>query len=139
MQKVSRRGSQRTVRSLSLGLHTIVIMKGRILRIGEVFDEFWIRSKEMLSLPEIVANLRDLPGRPDIMTSVQKLPHVKPQYPYYYEWDNLAVAQFETYKEWFDKQVARDARSQIRKSAREGIRAEVVPFGDDLARGICSI
>jgi len=73
------------------------------------------------------------------MTAAQKLPQVDPQYLYYHEWTNYAVAHFGSYQEWFEKQVARDARSQIRKSAREGIRAEVVPFTDELVSGICSI
>lgn len=139
IQKISRKGRQLMVRSLSLGPHTTIIMKGRILKIGEVFDEFWMRSKDMLSLSEIIASLQRLPGRPDIMTAIQKLPYVNPQYSYYHEWTNYAVAQFESYKEWFEKQADRMARKAIRKSAREGIRTEVVPFNDDLVKAICSI
>lgn len=139
MQRISSKGQQLMVPSISLGPHTTILVKGRILKIGEVFDEFWVRSKDMLSLPEILANLQSRPGRPDIMTSAQKLPHVTPKYPYYYEWTNYAVAHFESYKEWFEKQVARDARSQIRKAFREGVHTEVVPFDDDLVNGICSI
>jgi len=126
-------------RSLSLAPQTTIVMKGHLLRIGEVFDEFWIRSKDLLDLPEIVARLRTLPGRPDILTSVQKLPHVTPQFSYYYEWDNLAVANFESHSAWFETQIDRSARKQIRQSAKAGLRTEIVPFNDDLVKGICSI
>jgi len=139
MQKISRRGRQRMVRSLALGPHITIVMKGRILKIGEVFDEFWMRSKDMLSLPEIIASLQRLPGRPDIMTSVQKLPYVNPQYPYYHDWTNFAVAHFGSYKEWFETQIDRSAKKQIRQSVRAGIRTEVVSLNDDLVKGICSI
>ena len=139
LQKISHRGRQRVVPSIPLGPNTAITIRGRAIRIGEVFDEFWIRSKDMLTLPEIVAKLRNRRGRPDILTSAQKLPDSTPRFPYRYEWDNLAVASFGSYSEWFDKQVARDARSQIRKAAKERVRTEIVPFSNDFVEGICSI
>ena len=110
-----------------------------MLKIGEIFDEIWIRSKDLLDLPEIVARLRGLAGRPDILTSVQKVPDVAPRFPFYHEWDNFAVARFGSYAEWFETQIDRSAKKQIRQSQRAGILAEVVPFNDELVAGICSI
>ena len=137
--KINRRGKQYSVRSIPIGQNNRLIIKGGLIKTGEVFDEFWIRRQEMPGLPEIVDQLIHRRDRPDILTSCQKLPNIAPLYAYYYEWDNIAVVQFESYKEWFEKQVARDARSQIRKSAREGIRTEIVPFTDDFVNGIYSI
>jgi hypothetical protein len=138
-QKISRKGRQLAIPSISLGPSTRILLKGRILKIGEIFDEFWIQSKDLMSLPEIVAALQNHPDRPDILTSTQKLPNTDPIYPYSYEWMSYAVARFGSYAEWFENQVDRMARKAIRKSAKEGIRTEIVPFDDELVKGICSI
>ena len=136
---VSRRGKQRTVRSISLGPNMLILIRGKLLRIGEIHDELWIPRKNIQALPLILEQLICRPDRPDILTYAQKLQTQAPIYPYYYECDNLAVVQIETHKEWFDNQIARMVRKQIRKAAREGIRVEVVPFTDDFVDGICSI
>jgi hypothetical protein len=122
-----------------MGENLTLVIRGRLLRTGEVHDEFWIRSNELPGLPEVVERVRALPHRPDIFTSVQKLPGLTPRYPYYYEWDNLAIASFGSYAEWFKERVDSKVRQDIRKSAKEGVRTEIVPFSDELVSGICAI
>lgn len=139
MSKVSFKGKEHRVRSLSISPNIDVVMHGKIVRIGQVRDAFWLPSKVIPVLPDMLTHLKGQHGRPDIFMASQKLPHMQPMYPYYYEFDNLAVAHFQDYSEWFAGQVARDARSQIRKAEREGVRTEIVPFTDELVEGIRSI
>jgi len=136
---ISYKGKEYRLPSLSLGPNLEIVLRGKLVRIGQVRNEFWMRSRDIPEISEMAERLKTLPGCPDIFMASQKLPDIKPRYPYRLEWDNLAVAQFSTYTEWFTGQVARDARSQIRKAGREGVKTCVVPFTDDLAKGICAI
>lgn len=136
---VSYKGKEYRLRALPLGPNLDIVIQGRIVKIGKIRNEFWMRSKDIPDIPAMVEQLRGMPGRPDLLMVTQKLPDVQVRYPYHLEWDNLAVAHFTSYDGWFKDQVARDARSQIRKAGREGVRTEVVPLTDELAEGICAI
>jgi len=136
---ISYKGKEYRLRALSLRPNLDIVIQGRIVRIGKIRNEFWMRSEDIPDIPTMVGQLRGMPGRPDLLMVTQKLPDVRVRYPYHLEWDNLAVAHFAGYEEWFKDQVARDARSQIRKAGREGVRTEVVPLTDELAEGIRAI
>lgn len=139
MQNISTRGRQRTVPSIALGSGPPVILRGRLFRIGELFDEIWIPSRQVPDLQDLVDRLRKVPGRPDLLTSAQRFPDGTPRYPFYHEWDNIAVASFSSHQEWYESQIDRSARKQVRQTRENGTRTEVVPFTDDLVRAICEI
>ena len=134
-----RRKEGRRIPTLPIRGNLTLIIRGKFLRTGEVHDEFWIRSSDLPMLPEIVESVRALPHRPDLFTSAQKLPDLEPRYSYYYEWDNIAISSFGSYAEWFKERVDSKVRQDIRKSAKEGVRTEVVPFSDELVEGISAI
>ena len=136
---ISYKGKEYKVRSLPIGPNIDVVVRGKIIKIGQVRNEFWMRSKDIPEIPEMLQRLKGLPGRPDIFVASQKLPDIQPRHSFHLECDNLAVAHFTSYSEWFSGQVARDARSQIRKAGRESVRTEVVPFTDELVESIRSI
>lgn len=136
---ISYKGKEYRLRSLSLGPNLDIVIRGRFIRVGRIRNEFWMRASDLPEIPVLVERLRGMPDRPDILVVSQKLPDVQAKYRYPLEWDNLAVTHFSTYADWLAKQVARDARSQVRKAGREGVRVEVVPFSDGLVEGICSI
>jgi hypothetical protein len=139
MQKISYKGRQLTVRSIALGSLPPVVLRGRLLKIGELFDEIWIPSREVPDLQEVVRDLRKVPGRPDLFTSAQRFPDTTPRYPFYHEWDNIAVASFDSYADWYEKKIDRSARKQVRQTRENETRTDVIPFSDDLVSSICSI
>lgn len=137
--RVHLRGRHHSAQSIFLGPKRIIAIKGRLLRIGESFDEFWMKANEWPPPSEIVEGLRKDPNRPDLFTSAQKLPNISPQHPFYYEWDEIAAVPIVSYDRWFSEQADRKIRKNLRKSLREGIVTKVIPFSDDLVRGIASI
>jgi hypothetical protein len=136
---ISVRGKRRMVPAISVGPTARVILLGGLLKTGYVHDEFWLQAKSLPKPEDIVTTLRESGAGADLFTFAQKLPDVSPKYAYHLEWNTLAVAKFDSYAEWFDKQINRSVRKHIRKAEREGIGTEVVPFTDDLVRGVCEV
>jgi hypothetical protein len=136
---VSVKGRPLSISALRVGPNAVVALKGRLIKTGEIHDEFWLARQDLPKPEEIVSVLRQAQRCPDLFTFAQKLPEVSPQYSYHVEWDNFAVACFDSYADWFDKQVDRSVRKHIRKSIREGVITEAVPYTDDLVNRICEI
>ncbi len=136
---ISIKGKRRNVSILTIGLKTAVITRGSLLRVGEVHDEFWLESKDLIEPPEIIEKLKHVPDKPDLFKFSQKLPDVSPKYSYHLEWDNLAVVRVDSYHNWFKNQINRKAKQAITRSQRKGVLIDIPPFTDDLVKGICSI
>jgi hypothetical protein len=138
-QRISVKGRQRVVTSIPVGAEASVIVTGSIIKIGKIHDEYWLEAKNIPE-PELIVNvLKNSSARPDLFTFAQKLPNVTPRYNYQMEWDNYAVANFESYADWFEKQIDRNTKKNIRKFTKEGVTVDVVPFTDELVEGMCPI
>lgn len=137
--KVSIQGRQRSIPSIRICSTAVVVLKGTFIKIGSIHDEFWVESTELPEPAEIIQKLRDSSISPDIFKFSQKFPLTNPLYNYPMEWDNLAVASFDSYKEWFDDKINRSVKKHVRKTIREGVRAEVKPFTDELVHGVRAV
>jgi hypothetical protein len=136
---ISVKGKRRAVEAISVAPASTVIFSGRYLTVGVIDDEFWIEASALPTPTDVIDALRRHPSRPDLFSFTQKLPNVAPQYGYHRERESLAVARFESYSEWFETQVNRSVRKHLRKAAREGIVAKIVPFDNELIGGIHQI
>jgi hypothetical protein len=136
---VSVRGRRRVVPAIPVGPDTVVVVRGRVLRIGEVRDEFWLPARDLPEPTTIIGALRRARRRPDLFTFAEKLPDVAARHAYHRESDNLAVASFDSYAEWFEQQVDRSVRKHVRKAAREGVGTEELAYTDRLVQGISEI
>lgn len=136
---ISLRGKQRAVPVIQIGGSTVVQLRGNFLKIGEVIDEFWLNSMELLEPSVIIEKLKSVKNSPDIFVFEQKMPDISPRFDYHLEWVNYAVAHFDSHSEWFEKKINYSVRKHIRKSIREGVETKIVPFTDELIMGVCSI
>ena len=139
VQSVSIRGKQCNLPAVQIGQDAVAVITGTMLKVASIHDEAWLEPKCIPEPAVVIEKLRQAAVRPDVFTFSQRLPDTAPKYPYRMEWDNLAVARFGSHTEWFENSINKSARKHIRKSAKEGVRVEVVPFTDDLVRGICSV
>jgi len=139
VQSISIKGKQRDFPAVPIGPKAIVVIKGTFFKIAEVFDEYWLEAKDIPVPSVIIDKLNQAAGKPDVFTFAQKLPDISPKYSYHLEWDNLAVAKFESYDEWFERFVDRSVRKHIRKSVKEGLRTEIISFTDEFVKGIQQI
>jgi len=136
--RVSHKGKSRLLPAVKIGANTAVVVSGHFLKVAAVHDEYWLDPKHIPDPTAIVETLKDAEVKLDLFTFAQKLPDTSPRYSYYMEWNNLAVAEFESYEQWF-KKINQGARYSVKKSIRENVRTEIVEFTDELVQGISSI
>jgi hypothetical protein len=77
--------------------------------------------------------------RPDIFTFWQRVPETEPRYPYYTEWESLAVLPITTFDCWWNKQAKGTTRNMVRKSQKAGVEVREATFDDDFVRGMVDI
>src|SRR5437016_2917868 len=113
-----------------------VVVQGRLCRVAHVDGEGY----KFLADPESgIAAMRGSNARADLFTFLQKLPETSPQYPYPFEWDNLAVLPISTFDEWWTRQVDAKTRNMVRRAEKKGLVVRELPFDGDLVRGICDV
>ena len=114
----------------------VINVKGKLIRIAVIKDEWDIDVEDPASLMEALKNSN---FKADIFTFMQRLPETKPKYNYYMEWDNVAVISIKDYDYWWKKQIKKKIRENVRKAQRKGVIVKTVPFNDELVKGIMNI
>jgi hypothetical protein len=110
---------------------------GRILRIGRLEGEgyeFWEGDPERL-----LDGLRQSSSRVDVFTFTQRLPETLPRHQYKMEWDNFAAVEVTTFEHWWTHQIGFKARNKAKQATKKGVVLRVVPFNEELVRGIWEI
>lgn len=116
-----------------------LVLTGKLIKIGAVFDEIWREGEPVENPSRFLAQLKSSNFKADLFTFAQKIPQTKPQYDYYYEWDNFAVAPVLSYADWWEKRLPQESRRNVRIAGKKGVVIKVAEFGDELARGIAEI
>ena len=122
-----------------LELHSggVLRIRGRFLKIATFLDEEDLdQPKPESAIEEIRARSK---GRIDIFSYCQRLPDVVPKYPFYHEWESIAVLEFKSHDHWFENILGFKARNKVRKSGKKGVEIRVLDFDDNLVRGIQDI
>jgi hypothetical protein len=113
-----------------------VRIEGTLIRIARPEGEKY----RFLDDPEALLNgLRNCGRRIDLFTFMQRLPETSPQYPYPWEWDNLAVLPVSTFEQWWNDQLGFKGRNKAKQAEKKGVTLREVPFDDSLAHGIWTI
>ncbi len=135
---VSVRGRQVQVPAIEV-CGVTVVLQGRLPRIGEIFDEYWLERASLPEPDEVIAALKARPDRPDLFTFSQRVPDTEPRYRHHTEWDNFAVLPLTSHQAWLDEQVPASTRRNIRASAKRGVRIRVSQYDDAYVQGIKAI
>jgi hypothetical protein len=109
---------------------------GRFLRTAQLSDEYYVPVDDPASFIHILKEAR---VKADLFTFVQELHDRTPKFEYHREWDEMAVLPLTTFDHWMDKQITFKPRNKIRKAWKNGVETSVVPFSDELLRGIMVI
>jgi hypothetical protein len=118
---------------------TLIVVKGRSLKIAEIFDEYWLEKRHLPDPIWLLDEIRKDPVRPDLFTFTQRVPAGDPQHDLPYEWENYAVIRVDTYDDWFRNCISSSARRNITASQKRGVIVRECSFDDDYVRGIMSI
>lgn len=112
----------------------VLAVKGRIVRVCRLRDEYY---QFVESPKEFIADLKHKgSARADIFTFIQEVPDREPKFQFDLRWDSAAVLSLSTYEHWWKKQLKDKTRNMVRKSQKAGVEIRVVPFDDELVRGI---
>ena len=131
-------GKQYLLPAVPIGEVTIVV-KGTLLRVAEIHDEFFLESCKLPEPEEVLNRLRAQRPRPDLFTFAQKLPDFAPRYSYPLEWDHVEAMRIRSYKQWLEAQISRGTKRCIAKAYRKGVTTRVAKFDEEFISGICSI
>ena len=136
--EISVKGSVVSVPAFDVGGYTVVIL-GRLLRTAMIKGETWLPGDVPADPASLVSALAVCRPRPDLLTFTQKLPDVRPRYPYHVEWDNVAAIPLTTYADWWERRATQVTRKNVRRSAKRGLLVKPVEFTDELVGGIVAI
>jgi hypothetical protein len=117
----------------------IVVMNGKFVTVGEIFDAYWREANTLPDLTYVVEQLKAVGNKPDVFTFVQRAPDTKPQYEYLMEWDNVAAIPVTTHEKWLREQISAACRRNIRTSEKKGVTVRVDRYDETYVRGIMSV
>src|SRR5437867_1277154 len=107
-------------RALDLPSTTIsgwpIVAVGRWPRVARLREEEILEGNFGAEAPDVVAKLKQSTLRADIFVFAQRLPDAAPRHPYYFEWDNWAVARTTTFDIWWNK-LPQESRKNVRRSS----------------------
>ena len=116
--------------------HKRLIAQGRLLTVARLKDEWY----EDIGDPELIIRaLKEDGPTPDIFTFWQRLPDIRPVYPYYHEAETLSAIPLKDFQHWWEKQIKSDTRKKARRAEKRGIEIKVVALDDEFVRGVIEI
>ena len=117
-----------------------LVVHGKLVKIAIVHDEEWLDHE--LKNPELcVERLKDYRShrlRADILTFSQIPPHTDPKFPYHVERESVAVIQLASFTSWWES-LPQEARKNVRRAGKRGVRIAVKGLDDDLVKGIVGL
>lgn len=117
-----------------------IISRGRLIRIAEVFDEYWLESADLPLYPALIDELRSRSDRPDIFTFAQRIPDTLVRFPeYQHETENYAVLELTSHEEWLRSRIPAATRRNIKAAAKRGVRVVVSEYDAAYVQGISAI
>jgi hypothetical protein len=117
----------------------VIITKGKLVRVAEIFDEYWLPADSLPEPNHVLCELQDADPKPDLFTFAQRIPDTKPQFPFHLEWDNVAAVPVSSYDVWFREQISPASRRNIRASEKKGVAVRADQFDERYIHGIMSI
>lgn len=113
-----------------------VRIEGRLVRIAHIDGEKYTAPG---NLEALLAELKACGERIDLFTFLQHPPETEVLYPYYHEWDNLAIMPITTFDNWWNHQIKSIGRNRARQAEKKGLVIREIPYDDNLLRGIVEI
>ena len=116
-----------------------IIVTGKWIRTAQVKDEELVEGVPVEDPESFITKLKESELKADVFTFAQRPPEITPKYDYRFEWDNWAAVPTTCFKEWWENRLPQESRKNVRRAAKRGVVVRVVPFDDDLVKGIHKI
>jgi hypothetical protein len=115
----------------------LIIKRQGLVSLAVSQGEEWIEGEPVADPEVLVRSLQQAPLA-DIFSFARQLPISEPSYPFYFEWDNVALVKLGEFSEWWES-LPQETRKNVRRSQRRGVSVGRVDFDDELVRGITRI
>lgn len=115
-----------------------VIVSGHWFKVAAIRDEEVVEGELVPDPGEFVSRLKQSGLPADVLTFFQRPPDVHPKYPHSVEWENYAVVPVTSFDAWWES-LPQESRKNTRRASKRGVELKLVPFDDELARGIHKI
>jgi hypothetical protein len=115
-----------------------LIVTGRWLKTALVHDEEWLPGKTFADPAKAVEQLAQHASHPDMLCFAPSEPELERDYPYRFEWDNVAIIRCHSYEEWWQG-LSQESRRNVRLASKRGVVVKAVDFDDQLVAGIKGI
>ncbi len=115
-----------------------VVVTGKRIRTAEVKDEVVVEGVLIEDPDAFITKLKESGLQADVFTFAQRPPETTPKHDYHWEWDNWAAIPTASFKDWWER-LPQVSRKNVRRSARRGVVVKVIPFDDDLVKGVHKI
>lgn len=115
-----------------------ILANGKLVKVAAVRDEELVEGDVIPDPDAFISELKRSCLKADVFTFPQRIDEPTPKYPYFFEWDNVAVAFTNDFRTWWES-LPQEARKNARRAAKRGLVVRVVPFEDEFVRGIKEI
>lgn len=115
-----------------------VIVTGKWIRTAEIKDEAVMEGVTIEDPNLFITNLKESGLTADLFTFAQRPPEITPKYHYHWEWDNWAAIPTACFEDWWEN-LPQVSRKNVRRAARRGVVVKIIPFDDDLVKGVHKI
>ena len=105
---------------------------------ARIADEDWILREHLPNPLAVIDFLTSRKERIDIYTFAQRYPDSVPRYNYPMQWENVAVAEFDSYSHWH-RRLNKGAKSAIKQASRSGLAVREFKLNAESAHAIAHI
>ena len=112
-----------------------LVVTGKWIRTARVRDEDVVEGVGVEDPESFITKLRKSKLKADVFTFAQRPPQIAPKHDYHFEWDNWAAIPTTCFKDWWES-LPQESRKNVRRAARRGVVVKIVPFDDNLVRGV---
>jgi hypothetical protein len=130
------KGQPAKVECVEINGQSFAITRGA-LTIVSLEDEWYDDVRDPERVIQLLEESQEF--KPDIFTFWQRMPDIKPKYPYRIEWEDIAVLPIKSYDHWFNHQIKSRIRSQIRKAEKDGLVLRETSYDDNFVKGMTTI
>jgi hypothetical protein len=113
-----------------------VVVTGKWIRTAQIKDEEVVEGVPVEDPESFITKLKKSELQADIFTFAQRPPEITLKYDYRFKWVNWAAVPTTCFKDWWENRLPQESRTNVRRAAKRGVVVRVVPFNDDLVKGI---
>jgi hypothetical protein len=112
-----------------------VVATGKWIKTAEIKDEGVVQGMTVEDPGLFITKLKESKLEADVFTFAQRPPEITAKYHYHWESDNWAAISTACFSDWWEN-LPQVSRKNVRRAAKRGVVVKIIPFDDDLVKGV---